>query len=174
MREISVSQFGIDILLRLRDAIRINRPVKWRFSSRWLLHHNAPAHRSVLAKISYQMTKWQLCRIPLFYQAAADFFLLSELKPAQKGGRFCDAADRIKNAPEELKRTSQKGFLENFQTTFYSHWQKCITAQEVCFKGNMAEIFLLFCFSEIKWFLECSEIIAYVWTLVQIKVKVTL
>jgi len=40
----------IDILRRLRDAVRWKRPEKWRIISRFLLHDNAPAHRPVLAK----------------------------------------------------------------------------------------------------------------------------
>jgi len=37
-----------DILRRLKDAVRRKRPEKWRTKSRFLLHDNAPAHRSVL------------------------------------------------------------------------------------------------------------------------------
>jgi len=39
-----------DTLRRLRDAIRRKRSDKWRTNSRFLLHGNAPAHRSVLVK----------------------------------------------------------------------------------------------------------------------------
>jgi len=35
----------IDILRRLRDAIRKEAPKKWRINSWSLLHNNAPAHR---------------------------------------------------------------------------------------------------------------------------------
>ena len=39
-----------DVLYRLRDAVRRKRPEKWR-SNRWfLLHNNAPAHRSFSVK----------------------------------------------------------------------------------------------------------------------------
>ena len=34
----------IDILRRLRHALRKKRPEKWRTNSRFLLHDNAPAH----------------------------------------------------------------------------------------------------------------------------------
>jgi hypothetical protein len=40
----------IDILRRLRDSVRRNPPEKWRTKSWFLLHKNAPAHRSVLVK----------------------------------------------------------------------------------------------------------------------------
>jgi hypothetical protein len=39
-----------DFLLRLRDAVRRKHPEKWRNKSWFLLHDNAPAHRSVLVK----------------------------------------------------------------------------------------------------------------------------
>ena len=38
-----------DILRRLSGAVRRKRPLKWR-TNRFLLHDNAPAHRSVLVK----------------------------------------------------------------------------------------------------------------------------
>ena len=38
----------IDILRRLRDAVRKKRPEKWRTNSWFLLHDNAAPHRSVL------------------------------------------------------------------------------------------------------------------------------
>jgi len=40
----------IDILHRLRGAVRRKRPGKWRTNSRFLFHDNASAHRSVLVK----------------------------------------------------------------------------------------------------------------------------
>jgi hypothetical protein len=40
----------IDILSRLREAVRRKRPEKWRTNSWFLLHDNAPAHRSVMVK----------------------------------------------------------------------------------------------------------------------------
>jgi len=40
----------IDILLRLRDAVRTKRSEKWRTNSSFLLHDNAPIHPLVLVK----------------------------------------------------------------------------------------------------------------------------
>jgi hypothetical protein len=37
----------IDVLRRLRGAIRKKRPEKWRMNGWFLLHENAPAHLSV-------------------------------------------------------------------------------------------------------------------------------
>jgi len=40
----------IDILRRLRDEVRGKRPEKWITKGWFLLHDNAPAHRSVFVK----------------------------------------------------------------------------------------------------------------------------
>ena len=45
----------IAFLRRLRDAIRRKRPEKWRTKSWFLLHDNAPAHRSV--SVNYFLAK---------------------------------------------------------------------------------------------------------------------
>jgi hypothetical protein len=65
------------------------------------------------------------------------------LKSVLKGGCFCNAIYRIKNAKEELKRLSQNGFQNCFQN-LYSHWQKCVVAQGDSFEENVAET--LYCF----------------------------
>ena len=45
-----VKEMYIDILHRLRDAVRRKRSEKWRINSWFLLHEDGPAHRSVLVK----------------------------------------------------------------------------------------------------------------------------
>jgi transposase len=90
----------IDILLRLRDAIRRKRPEKWRTNS-WFLHHNnAPAHRSVKVKDFLAKNKVTTMDHPPFSPAltTADFYLFPQLKSTLNGRRFCDATDIIHNA----------------------------------------------------------------------------
>ena len=49
-------QFYLEVLKRLRDAVRRKRPELWR-SGEWLLHHdNAPAHTAECEAISDE--KW--------------------------------------------------------------------------------------------------------------------
>ena len=71
----------LDILHRLRHAVRRKRPQKWRTISRFLLHVNAPAHRSVLVKDflakNNVTTLNQLPHSPDL--APADCYLLSRL-----------------------------------------------------------------------------------------------
>jgi hypothetical protein len=66
--------------------------------------------------------------------APAEFYLFHPLKSALKGCRFCDAADIIKNATDELKKLSLGGFQVSFQY-HYSRWQKYLVAQGNYFEG---------------------------------------
>jgi transposase len=107
----------IDILRRLSDAVRRKRHAKWRTSSWFLLHDNAPAHRSVLVK-DFLAKKQRDNTAASPYSpdlAPADLCLFPGLKSALKGQRLCDTTDFIKNVTEELKRLSQNGFQEYFQ-----------------------------------------------------------
>jgi transposase len=94
-----------------------NAPQKWRTKSWFLLHDNAPAHRSVLVKVLLAKNSvTSLERPPYFPElAAADFYLFFQLKSTLKGRRFCNATGIIKNATEELKRLSKRGLQECFQ-----------------------------------------------------------
>ena len=119
-----------DILRCLRDAVRRKPPEKQRTNSRFLLHDNGPAHRSVLVKdflannnvTTLEHTQHSPDLIP------ADFYLFPPFKTAMKGRRFCDVTDIIKNAAEELKMISQNCFRKCMQH-FYSRWQECIVAR---------------------------------------------
>ena len=93
----------IDILRRLRDAVSRKSHEKRRTISRFLLHDNAPAHRSVLVKdLLTNKNVATLGHPPTLAQA--DIYVFHRLKSALKGRRFCDATEIIKNATVELKR----------------------------------------------------------------------
>ena len=110
-------EMHIDILRRLRDAARRKCPEKSRTDIWFLLHDNAPAHRSVLVKIFIAKNTVTTLQHPPYSLdlAAADFYLFSRLKPPLNGRYFCDASDIIKNATEKLKRLSQNDLQEYFQ-----------------------------------------------------------
>ena len=99
----------IDILRLLRGAVGRKRRETWKISSSFLLHHNAPAHWSVL-RIFLAKNNVTILENPPYPSdmAPADFYLFARLKSALKGRRFCDATDVIKNATEELKRVFTK------------------------------------------------------------------
>ena len=98
----------IDILHRLRDAIRRKCPEKWRNNRRFLRHKSAPVHQSVLVKDLLAKngvtTLEHPPKSPVL--APADFYLFPHLKSVLKGWHFCDATDLIKTEREELKRLS--------------------------------------------------------------------
>jgi len=52
--------------------------------------------------------------------ALVDFYLFPRLKSALKGRRFCDATDIIKNATDELKKSSTKWLPRMFPTNLHS------------------------------------------------------
>jgi hypothetical protein len=83
----------------------------------FLLHDNAPTHRSVLVKDF--LAKNNVKTLPhtpySLNLAPADFYLFPQLKSALKGWHFRGATNIIKNVMEELKRLSQNGLHECFQ-----------------------------------------------------------
>jgi len=96
----------IDIFRRLSDAARRKRQEKWRTNSWFLLHDNAPAHRSVLVQDFLAKINMTTLEHPPYYPdlATTNFYLYFRLKSALKGRRYCDVNYVIKNATEELKR----------------------------------------------------------------------
>ena len=89
----------------LRDAVRRKRFEKLRTNSWFLLHDNAPAHRSVLVKDFPAKNNVTTLEPPPYSPdlAPADFYMFPRLKSALKIRRISHATD-IKNAMEELNR----------------------------------------------------------------------
>jgi hypothetical protein len=99
-------EMHIDILPHLRDSVRKKQPENWKTKLWFLLHDNAPTHRSDLVKDFLAKdnvtTKENL--------APADIYLFPVFQSALNGRSFCDAADIIKNATGELNKLSQTDF----------------------------------------------------------------
>jgi len=87
---------------RLRDAVRRKRPEKWRAKSWFLLHDNAPAHRSV--SVNYFLAKNNVITLehPPYspHPTPGYIYLFLRPKSALTGLRICNA-DNIK-----MRRTS--------------------------------------------------------------------
>jgi len=75
-----------DIFHPLRDAVRRKHPQKWRTNSWFLLHDNAPAHRSVLVKAFLAKNNVTTLEHPLYPPdlAPVDFYLFLLLKSVFK------------------------------------------------------------------------------------------
>jgi hypothetical protein len=106
-----------ELVFRLRFAVRRIRPEIWTTNWWFLLHDNAPAHRSVLVKDFLAKNKATTLEHPPCSTdlAAADSYLFLRLKSALKGQRCCDVTDFIKNVTAEMKWLSQNGFQLRFQ-----------------------------------------------------------
>ena len=105
----------------------------------FLLHDNAPAHRSVFVKDFLANTNVTTLQHQPYSPdpAPVDFQQLLRLRSALNGRRFCDGTDTIKNATEELKKLWQNGFQECFQQ-LYIRSQKCFLALVDYFERNVA------------------------------------
>ena len=75
-------EMHMDIFRRLRDAVRRKRPEKCRTNSLFLLHDNAPAHRSVLVRDFLEKNNVTTLEHPPYARDldSADFYLFSRLK----------------------------------------------------------------------------------------------
>jgi histone-lysine N-methyltransferase SETMAR len=92
----------INILRRLRDAVRRKRCEKWRNNS-WFLCDNASAHRSVLVNDFLAKNNVTTLEHPPYSPdlAPADLYLFHRLKSTLTGRRFCDVTGIMKNATED-------------------------------------------------------------------------
>ena len=80
----------LNVLKRVREAVRRKRPEVWR-NNTWMLHHdNAPAHASLLTREFLTKHGTAVVPQPLYSPdlAPADFLLFPKLKSSLKGRRF--------------------------------------------------------------------------------------
>jgi hypothetical protein len=106
----------IDILRGLRDAVRRKRPEKWRTSSWFLIHSNAPVHRSVLVRDFLANNTVTTMEHPHTLLTCSSRFLpVSSSEISVEVPALCGATDSVKNVTEELERLSQNVFRDCFQ-----------------------------------------------------------
>ena len=120
-------EYYVEVLKRLRDAVRRNRPRFWS-SGDWLLHHNnAPAHSSNLVQQFWAKQKIVQLRQPPYSPdiAPCDFWMFPKLKMVFKGKRFDDIETIQSNATRELKAIPKSAFVQNL-VHIYEVCQKSI------------------------------------------------
>ena len=122
-------EFYLEVLKRLRYAVRIKRRHFWA-SGDWLLHHdNAPAHSSnfwLLGKL----------RQPPYSPdvASCDFLLFRSLKISFEGHRFDDTETIERNATSTLKTITTTDFQKSFR--MWKHrWERVVQSNGDCFEG---------------------------------------
>ncbi|KAL4119443.1 hypothetical protein QTP88_012252 [Uroleucon formosanum] len=129
-------EYYIDVLRRLRDAVRRKRP-EFKESGSWKLHDNAPAHSAhvvwqFLAKHGIPVVSQPLYSPDL---APCDFFLFQKIKMALKGKRFQDVDEIKQNVTEQLREVSKNDFHRCFQK-WQERWRTCMDSEGAYFEGD--------------------------------------
>lgn len=130
-------QYYLEVLKRLRDAVRRKRPEKWR-SGKWFLHHdNAPAHTAAI--IQDYLAKHHIRTVPQPpYSpdlAPCDFYMFPRLKMTLKGHRFDDIECIQRNTTKEL-RAFHKDDFKRCMDKWEQRWSHCIEAKGEYFEGD--------------------------------------
>ena len=120
-------EYYVEILKRLRDAVRRKRARFWS-SGDWLFHHdNAPAHLSnivqqFLAKHKIVQLRQPPCSPDI---APCDSWMFPKLKMALKGKRFDDIETIQSNATRELKAIPKSAFENCFKMRKHC-WERVV------------------------------------------------
>ena len=129
--------YYIEVLKRLRDAIR-RKKSELRRSGEWFFHHdNASAHlalrtREFLPKHSITV----LLHTPYSPDLApCDFFLFPMLKRLLRGRRFETIPEIKANATKELKGIKKEAYLDCFRKRNH-RWDMCVRWEGEYFEGD--------------------------------------
>ncbi|UYV64377.1 SARM1 [Cordylochernes scorpioides] len=134
------TEYYLQVMRNLREAIRQKRPDLWK-NKNWLLHHdNAPAHTSLLVRDFLAKNNTLMMPQPPYSPdlAPCDFFLFPKLKRPMKGRRYA-TLDEIKTASkEELKKIFKNDFLKCFED-WKNRWHNGPTKSiPILSKGKLA------------------------------------
>ena len=118
---------NLNVLKRLREAVRRKRPEAWT-NNTWILHDdNAPANASLL--IREFLKKHETTVVPKPPDspdlASADFFLFPKLKSSLKRRRIQTVEEIEENSIRELRVIPQNTFQDAFQN-WKKRWKRCI------------------------------------------------
>ncbi|GFS99634.1 mariner Mos1 transposase [Trichonephila clavipes] len=130
-------EFYLNVMRKLREAVRRKRPVLW-VSSRWMLHHDgAPAHTANL--VQQFLTKHGTIQVahPPYSpdMSPPNFFLFPEIKNTLKGHRFQDIETIKQNSTQQLQAIPKSEFQKGFED-WKHRWAKCVTTNRVYFEGD--------------------------------------
>ena len=113
-----------NILRRLRDSILCKCPKHWRCKKWLLLHHNAPAHQSMLAQKEF--TRQQIVVFPhppySLDLVPCCLFLFPRLKQRLRGCIFQLAREFVTTTREAVRDIPASAYQRCFQQ-LYQHWQ---------------------------------------------------
>jgi len=118
--------FHVQILQRLRDAVRRKRRDKWQ--GEWFLHHdNAPRHTSLVVQQFLAEKSIPVITQPPYSSdlAPSDFWLFPTLKMGLKGMHFATMEDIKSNEMFELRKIPKEAFRQCVQQ-WQDRWSKCV------------------------------------------------
>lgn len=130
-------EYYLEVMRRLREAIRQKRTELWKKQS-WILHHdNAPAHTSMLVREFLAKNKTVIMPQPPYSPdlAPADFFLFPKLKTPMKGKRFATIEEIKEKSKQELLAIPKSAFQKCFED-WKKRWHKCIISEGDYFEGD--------------------------------------
>ena len=120
-------EYYVEVLKRLRNAVR-RKLLRFWSSGDWPFHHdNAPAHSSNLVHQFLAKHKIVQLRQPSYSPdiAPCDFFMFPKMKMALKGKRFDDIETIQSNATRELKAIPKSAFEDCFK--MWKHrWERVV------------------------------------------------
>ena len=114
-------EYYLEILRRLRDAVRKKRPEMWT-EKNWQLHHNnAAAHFAHVVKGFLAKNNTALMRPPPYSPDLApfDFWLFPQVKTTLKGTLFQSRKNITEKTMAELRIITEEEFKRCFQK-----WQR--------------------------------------------------
>ncbi|UYV71394.1 hypothetical protein LAZ67_8002960 [Cordylochernes scorpioides] len=130
--------YYLDVLRRLREAVRQKRPEKWH-QKNWLLHHdNARPHKAVTIQLYLAKHGIALLSQPPYSLELApnDFFLYPKIKKVLKGRQFDSIPEIKENTKNILKGLKDDDFQRCFDI-WKKRWNKCIHSDDT----GVAEIY---------------------------------
>jgi len=129
--------FYLQVLKRLRDAVRRKRPELWQSGECWLHHDNAPAHKALSVK--QFLTKNSMTQLlhPTYSPdlAPCDFFLCPRMKKVLKGKRFADVEEVKKKMTEALKGITLQECQDCFEK-WKTRLDRFIASNGLYFEGD--------------------------------------
>ena len=131
----------IELLQKLRKAIRQKRPALWA-TQNWVLHHdNAPAHCSLKVSEFLKKHKTSVLPQPPYSPdlAPCDFFLFDRLKKPLRGKHFATEAEIETNGRAVLNTIQKDEFSRCFQD-WKQRWQRCVGVHGDYFEGDKVEL----------------------------------
>lgn len=120
-------EYYLQVMRRLREAIRKKRPELWKNNS-WILHHdNAPSHTALLICEFLAKNSTNIISQPPYSPdlAPCDFFLFPKLKIPLRGTRY-DSIEAIKkNSLDELKAIPSAAYKKCMED-WVKRWHMCM------------------------------------------------